>query len=160
VLRNQFGYAVRQPTAAYGTEWFNPMFVSAPSQNETLQKVSQIQLDLGMSITQPSNIVGQGRVPLTPLEYDTYQRLAGQQWERRAEALLPSLERKDLPDQVKRDLITQHLFEARRTAALQLKGESHDLVDALTDRKVTNYTTIHPPKRPAPRSNPLTIKPE
>jgi hypothetical protein len=147
VLRNQFGVAVQQPRAAYGTEWFNPMFVSAPSQNEVLQKVAQIEIDLGMGIAQPSNIIGKGNVPLTALEYDQYQRLAGEQWETRATALLPTLQRTDIPDQVKRDLITQHLAFARQTAAMQLKGDNPKLIEDLTSRKVDQYTQPHAPKK-------------
>jgi hypothetical protein len=146
VLRNQFGYAVKQPHAAFGTEWFNPLFISGPSQNETLQKLSQIQIDLGVKIQRPSNVIGDGKMPLTAREYDAYERLAGHQWERRAEQLLPVLERKDNPDQVKRDLILHHLMEARRSATAQLKGQSHDLVDAMTADKVQRYTQ---PKSPA-----------
>ena len=147
VLRNQFGYAIKQPQAAFGTEWFNPLYISAPSQNETLQKLSQIQLDLGVKIQRPSNIIGDGKMPLTAQEYDAYERMAGQQWEARAEQLLPVLERKDVPDQVKRDLILHHLMEARRTATAQLKGASHDLVEAMTADKVQRYTQPTSPKR-------------
>jgi hypothetical protein len=147
VLRNQFGYAIRQPQAAWGTEWFNPLYISAPSQNETLQKMSQIQIDLGVTIQRPSNVIGDGKMPLTAQEYDAYERMAGQQWEQRAEQLLPVLERKDVPDQVKRDLILHHLMEARRTATAQLKGQSHDLVEAMTTDKVQRYTQPTSPKR-------------
>lgn len=147
VLRNQFGYAVKQPTALYGTEWFNPLFISAPSQNDTLRKVSEIELALGLKIQPPANIIGDGKLPLTAREYDRYQRLAGQHWEQRVEQLLPTLQRSDLPDQVKRDLIIEHLMTARRTAAAVLKGESHDLVDAMTQEKVQRYTQPHTPKK-------------
>jgi len=147
VLRNQFGYAVKQPTALYGTEWFNPLFISAPSQNDTLRKVSEIELALGLKIQPPANIIGDGKLPLTAREYDRYQRLAGQHWEQRVEQLLPTLQRSDLPDQVKRDLIMEHLMTARRTATAVLKGESHDLVDAMTQEKVQRYTQPHTPKK-------------
>jgi hypothetical protein len=157
VLRNQFGYAVKQPQAAFGTEWFNPLFISGPSQNETLQKLSQIQIDLGVKIQRPSNVIGDGKMPLTAREYDAYERMAGQQWERRAEQLLPVLERKDLPDQVKRDLILHHLMEARRSATAQLKGQSHDLVDAMTADKVQRYTQ---PKSPAKTTRPPSLRQE
>ena len=148
VLRNQFGYAVKQPNAAYGTEWFNPLFISAPSQNETLRKLSQIELDLGLTIQKPANIIGEGKLPLTAKEYDRYSRLAGQQWEQRAEQLLPTLERKDLPDQVKRDLLMQHLMQSRQAATAILKGESPDLVESMTRDRVQRYTQPHTPKRP------------
>jgi len=148
VLRNQFGYAVKQPNAAYGTEWFNPLFISAPSQNETLRKLSQIELDLGLTIQKPANIIGEGKLPLTAKEYDRYSRLAGQQWEQRAEQLLPTLERKDLSDQVKRDLLMQHLMQARQAATAILKGESPDLVESMTRDRVQRYTQPHTPKRP------------
>lgn len=155
VLRNQFGYAVKQPTALYGTEWFNPLFISAPSQNETLRKLSEIELALGLKIQAPANIIGEGKLPLTAREYDRYQRLAGQHWEQRAEQLLPTLQRTDLPDQVKRDLIMEHLMTARRTATAVLKGESRDLVEAMTHEKMERYTQPHTPKRvtrpPSPR---------
>jgi hypothetical protein len=110
-----------------------------------------------MGISQPSNVVGKGNVPLTAAEYDQYQRLAGEQWETRAAALLPTLERNDIPDQVKRDLITQHLSLARQTAAMQLKGDNPKLIEDLTSRKVEQYTQPHAPKR-ATRS--LTLSPE
>jgi hypothetical protein len=157
VLRNQFGYAVKQPHAAFGTEWFNPLFISGPSQNDTLQKLSQIQIDLGVKIQRPSNVIGDGKMPLTVSEYDAYERLAGQQWERRAEQLLPVLERKDVPDQVKRDMILHHLMEARRSATAQLKGQSHDLVDAMTSDKVQRYTQ---PKSPAKTTRPPSLRQE
>lgn len=147
VLRNQFGYAVRQPQSAFGTEWFNPLYISGPSQNDTLQKLSQIQIDLGVKIQRPSNVIGDGKMPLTVQEYDAYERLAGQQWEKRAEQLLPVLERKEIPDQVKRDLILHHLMESRRSATAMLKGQSHDLVEAMTTDKVQRYTQPTSPKR-------------
>ena len=96
-------------------------------------------------------------MPLTVREYDAYERLAGQQWERRAEQLLPVLERKDIPDQVKRDLILHHLMEARRSATAQLKGQSHDLVDAMTSDKVQRYTQ---PKSPAKTTRPPSLRQE
>ena len=156
VLRNQFGYAVRQPSSAYGTEWFNPMHVSHPSQTDGLRELSQIEIDLGMAIQEPSRSIGQRNLPLTNQEHDRYQQLAGEQWEKRALALLPTLRRDDIPDERKRLLISTQLREARSVAAKQLFGEEPGLVDAVSQQKRTLNTTLRTPKT---YKRPLTAVP-
>lgn len=156
VLRNQFGYAVRQPSAAYGTEWFNPMHVSRPSQTEGLAELSQIEIDLGMAIQPPTRSIGKDNLELTNREYDQFQQLAGENWEKRALAILPTLRREDIPDARKRDLISTHLREARNTAAKQLFGAEQGLVDAYTQQKRTLGGTLRTPKK---YDRPLSIVP-
>lgn len=146
VLRNQFGYAVRQPSSAYGTEWFNAMHVSHPSQTEGIREISEIQMALGMAIQQPPRSIGQRNLPLTNQEYDHYQQLAGEQWELRAKAILPTLRGDDLPDERKRLLISTQLREARSVAAKQLFGEEPGLVDAVSQQKRTLNTTLRTPR--------------
>ena len=147
VLRNQFGDAVQQPRAAFGTQWFNPMHVSRSSDDRLLREVSQIELDLGMGIAAPANMVGVGNVPMEPSEYQRYQVLAGQLWRQHAEGIIETLKDPLQPDQVKRNLITLHVQAARESALNQLKGESPDLIDAMTARKLEQSLTLHPPQR-------------
>ena len=147
LLRNQFGYAVRQPTSAYGTEWFNPLHVSRPSQQEGLREISAIEIELGMAIQQPSRDIGQRNLPLTNAEYDKYQQLAGEQWERRALAILPTLRRDDVTDTRKRDLISSQLREARSVAARMLFAEEPSLVDAYKQQRKELGTQLHIPKK-------------
>lgn len=147
VLRNQFGDAVQQPRAAFGTQWFNPMHVSRSSDDRLLREVSQIELDLGMGIAAPANMVGVGNVPMEPSEYQRYQVLAGQLWRQHAEGIIETLKDPLQPDQVKRNLITLHVQAARESALNQLKGESPDLIDAMTARKLEQSLTLHPPQK-------------
>ncbi len=152
VLRNQFGYAIRQPSSAYGTEWWNPMYVSKPSQTEGLAELSGIELQLGMAIQQPSRTIGQRGLPLSNAEFDQYQQLAGEQWERRALAILPTLRRDDIPDERKRDLISLHLRESRSIAAKKLFGEDPNLVeDYKQQRKVLGSQLRTPNKYERPQ---------
>lgn len=147
VLRNQFGYAVRQPTSAYGTEWFNPLFVSRPSKDATLRELAEIELALGVSIQQPRRDIGKNGLELTTQEYDEYQKLAGEQWEQRAEALLPALRRADIPDQRKRDLIETQIRQARSTAAKMLYGVEPELAGAISEQTRVLGTTLRTPKK-------------
>lgn len=145
-LRNQFGYAVRQPRSAFGTEWWNPMYVSGPSKHETLRELATIEVELGMAIAQPNREIGRNGLPMTNSEYDRYQQLAGEQWEMRAKAILPVL-RSAIPDQTKRSLIELQLREARQTALKQLFHEQPDLTGALAEQKRSSATTLHTPKK-------------
>lgn len=147
VLRNQFGYAVRQPTSAWGTEWFNPLFVSRPSKDATLREIAEIELALGVSIQQPRRDIGKHNLELNNKEYAEYQKLAGAQWEQRAEALLPMLRRDDIPDQVKRDKIEMQVREARAVAARQLFGVEPELASALGEQTRVLGTTLRTPKK-------------
>ena len=147
VLRNQFGYAVRQPTSAWGTEWFNPLFVSGPSKNDTLREIAEIELSLGVAIQQPRRDIGKHNLELNNEEYAEYQKLAGAQWEQRAAALLPMLRRDDIPDQVKRDKIEMQVREARAVAARQLFGVEPELASALGEQTRVLGTTLRTPKK-------------
>ena len=147
VLRNQFGYAVRQPTSAWGTEWFNPLFVSRPSKDATLREIAEIELALGVSIQQPRRDIGKHNLELNNEEYAEYQKLAGAQWEQRAAALLPMLRRDDIPDQVKRDKIEMQVREARSVAARQLFGIEPELASALGEQTRVLGTTLRTPKK-------------
>ena len=152
ILRNQFGDGILQPRAAFGTQWFNPMHVSKPSGDDLLRTISQIELDLGMPIAQPSNTVGTGNVPMEPAEYARYQVLTGEMWRQRATALLPTLQNPTIGDQKKRDLITLHLSAARTNALARLKSESPDLIEATTQRKLDQALTLHPRRKPTRES--------
>ena len=147
VLRNQFGYAVRQPTSAWGTEWFNPLFVSRPSKDATLREIAEIELALGVSIQQPRRDIGKHNLELNNKEYAEYQKLAGAQWEQRAAALLPMLRDPSIPDQVKRDRIETNIREARSVAEKQLFGIQPGLVQDMSEQTRTLYTTTHTPKK-------------
>ena len=147
VLRNQFGYAVKQPLAAYGTEWFNPIFVSRPSGDPVLREMSEIELALGVAIQQPRRDIGKNGLALTNDEYAEYQKLAGEQWEQRASALLPTLRRADVPDQRKRDLIEMQVREARSTAAKMLYGMEPELAGAVSEQTRVLGTTLRTPKK-------------
>ena len=147
VLRNQFGYAVRQPTSAWGTEWFNPLFVSRPSKDATLREIAEIELSLGVAIQQPRRDIGKHNLELNNEEYAEYQKLAGAQWEQRAAALLPMLRRDDIPDQVKRDKIEMQVREARAVAARQLFGVEPELASALGEQTRVLGTTLRTPKK-------------
>jgi len=147
VLRNQFGYAVRQPTSAWGTEWFNPIFVSRPSKDATLREIAEIELSLGVAIQQPRRDIGKHNLELNNEEYAEYQKLAGAQWEQRAAALLPMLRRDDIPDQVKRDKIEMQVREARAVAARQLFGVDPELASALGEQTRVLGTTLRTPKK-------------
>ncbi len=142
-LRNQFGDAVLQPKSGYGTTFFNPLFTSGPSQDTTLQRISELEVALDIRIEQPANMIGKSGVPLTPDEYERYQQFAGAFWRQRAEQLLPALENPMLPDQVKRDLIAIHLEDSRRTGLMKLESEARDLVQAIAEDKAQRYTTPH-----------------
>jgi hypothetical protein len=136
VLRNQFGYAIKQPHSAWGTEWFNPLFVSKPSQQEGLAELAAIEIELGVSIQQPSRNIGNYNLPLSNEEYEKFQILAGEQWETRALAILPILRQNDIPGQVKKDLIETHVRLARQTAQQMLLAEEPDIVNRTIQQKL------------------------
>ena len=66
VKRNQFGDAVKQPRAAFGTEWFNPMFISAPSTDPIMQRLATVEQALKMEIGPPAMTTGKNNLPMTP----------------------------------------------------------------------------------------------
>lgn len=147
VLRNQFGYAVKQSASAWGTEWFNPLYISRPSQQDGLAELAEIELKLGVAIQEPPRTVGPHGLRLSNEEYDQLQKLAGAQWEQRAKAILPTLRRDDVPDQVKRNLIESNIREARGAASRQLFGVDPSVSDAIAAQKkylLTTPHTLHP----------------
>lgn len=158
VKRNQFGDAVKQPRSAFGTEWFNPMYISAPSTDPVMQRLATVEKELKLEIGPPAMTTGKNNLPMTAQEYDKYQWLAGKRWRERASAIIDILEDKNTLDQVKRNLIETHLRLARQTAQRELLGSEPDLVDSLVQDTQTRYSTLRTPKKTV--RQPLTLNPE
>lgn len=158
VKRNQFGDAVKQPRSAYGTEWFNPMYISAPSTDPVMQRLATVEKELKLEIGPPAMTTGKNNLPMTAQEYDKYQWLAGKRWRERASAIIDILEDKNTLDQVKRNLIETHLRLARQTAQRELLGSEPNLVDSLVQDTQTRYSTLRTPKKTL--REPLTLNPE
>ena len=135
------------PRAAFGTQWFNPMYISKPKGDTLLRELSAIELRLEMPIAQPANMVGTGNVPMEPEEYARYQQLAGARWREFATALLPTLQSPAISDQKKRDLITLKVQQARTIALAELKSQSPDLIEAMTNRKLDLGLEMHAPRK-------------
>jgi hypothetical protein len=142
-----FGQAVLQPRSAWGTQAWNPMFLSAPNTKPVIRDTNAIAFRLGMAIQRPAKDVGQDNVPMTNKEYDRYEILSGELFQERAIGILPTLKDPTVPDQIKRDMITLHLRDARSAAFGVLKGESNDLVEALTATRRDKATNLHAPRK-------------
>jgi len=140
-LRNQFGQAVEVPPAAFGSRAYNPIWVSTPHTDEPLRKLLQWEYDHGMSVSQPEDEIGPGKVLLNNKQREQLQIITGNLWAIEVKELLEQrgvdgqdfLDTKRVADVDKIATLQRQLTEVREAGRQIVLGGSTQLLSETSE---------------------------